>query len=127
MNIFRRKTITTDSYHQFYLPEYNGVAKEVFCKKSHRELAKISPQGHLEVFKEYSFKTMLGGYNASLVRDVLLQIYNSRHGKDFYTRRDIDVIYCNVMKQDGVKFIERKACYFISKCYSVWDGFIRKY
>ncbi len=117
----------TDSYHQFFLPEYNGVAKEIFCKKSHLTLARISSEGHLEVFKGYAWDRSIGGRNASLVRDVLIQIYNDRHGKDFYTRRDIDIIFCNTMKQSGINYFCRKGCYFLGKVYSLWEKFLRKY
>lgn len=118
---------TIDSYHQFWLPEYNGVAKEIYCKRSHHTLARISSEGHLEVFKGYSYNNLLGGKDASLIRDVISQIYNSRHGKDFYTRKDINIIYCNMMKTTKVNYFVRKGCYFWSVCYSIWEKFNRNY
>ena len=123
------KAVTVDSYHQYFLPEYSGVEMFINCKHSHRVLARISSQGHLEVFKGYSFTTPNLGINsdALLVRSVLVQLYNKHHGNNFYTRRDINIIFCNIMKQCGVKYICRKACYLGSVCYSMWEKFIRGY
>ena len=128
MNILS-KSVTVDSYHQYFLPEYSGVEMFINCKHSHRVLARISSQGHLEVFKGYSFTTPNLGINsdALLVRSVLVQLYNKHHGNNFYTRKDINIIFCNIMKQCGVKYICRKACYFGSVCYSMWEKFIRGY
>ena len=127
MNILNN-TVTVDSYHQYFLPEYNGVEMFIVCKRSHLVLAKISPQGHLEVFKGYKFdKSIPIAEDALLVRHVLTQFYNKHHGRDFYSRKDIDIIFCNVMKQFGEKYIYRKCCYFGSVCYSMWEKFLKKY
>ena len=131
MNILS-KSVTVDSYHQYFLPEYSGVEMFINCKHSHRVLARISSQGHLEVFKGYSYPLFSFAdkgslYNALLVRSVLVQLYNKHHGNNFYTRRDINIIFCNTMKQCGVKYICRKVCYFGSVCYSMWEKFIRGY
>ena len=128
MNVLN-KSITVDSYHQYFLPEYSGVEMFISCKRSHLVLARITSQGHLEVFKGYSFTTPNLDINrdALLVRSVLVQLYNKHHGKDFYTRRDINIIFCNIMKQGKTKYICRKACYFGSVCYSIWEKFIRGY
>lgn len=119
--------VTVDCYHQYFLPEYSGVGISILCKANSAVLATITPRGHLEVFKGYSYVGDGGCGDAVLVRDVLLQCYNSRHGVDFYTRRDINIIYCNIMKQCKVGFIRRKVCYFGSVCYCVWEKLIKGY
>lgn len=121
------KKHVTQEYYQFWLPEYSGWEKQIYCKKSHHVMARISSDGHLEVFKGCYYKYLCGNKEAAIVRSVLLEIYNTRKGRNFYSRRDIDIIYCNIMKQFKISFIERKACYFLSVCYSVWEKFNRKY
>ena len=123
----------TDSYHQFFLQEYNGCAKEIYCKKDRHVLARISSEGHLEVFKGHAYNVsplllnLLVCKDTLLVRDILLQMYNRRKGRNFYTRGDIGVIFCNMMKVGKMNLFSRKGCYFLGECYSCWEKFKRGY
>ena len=119
MNITRLKyKWTLEEDFELQLPEYNGRSFEVMYH--HNTLVKITPEGKLVVRKGYSWdgctpkykisvfdKTFILGvwdgfvtyenkqqmYYISLVHDALCQIYYKRHGINFYSRKDIDVIF----------------------------------
>lgn len=138
---------TTESTHEFHLPEYNGKPQTIYCKKEHRPLAEITPDGKLFVYKGYSwdgctpkfevFGKVVGVwdgkttyenrqqmYYPSLVHDVLCQIYNDQHGMNFYTRKDIDIIFHNEMTHPklDINIFHNYLYYFGVRAYALVMG-----
>lgn len=141
---------TLDKEMEFHLPEYNGLPRQLIRKKDHKVLAEISPNGILHVYEGYSWdgcspkykvfdKYIVGVWDGtehpvtgeqklkypSLVHDCLCQMF---HGKKedlkFYTRKHIDVIFCNEMKMWDVSFIQRKTYYYAVRLYAWGKGYV---
>lgn len=139
---------TTKETHEFHLPDYNGKPQTIHCKKQHKILAEITPDGKLIVYEGYSWdgctpkwkvadKHVIGVwdgkityegkqqmYYPSLVHDILCQIYNREHGINFYTRKDIDVIFHNEMTHPNLKIniVHNYLYYFGVRAYELLKG-----
>ena len=63
-------------------------------------------------------------YYPSLVHDILCQIYHREHGINFYTRKDIDVIFHNEMTYPKlkIKLLHNYLYYFGVRSYAIIKG-----
>ena len=126
-------TTTTEMF--FQLPEYNG--KE-YILKSKRLLVRLSPDGRLFISQGYKWcsgvlicdnKDHKQGemYLASLVLDVLRQLYRLHHGYFAYDKKTIHNIYMYNMKQSKVELWKRWCYYVICKVRYRWKGLMCKW
>lgn len=112
----------------FQLPEYNGkdytVYGKVPCNKGNTLLAKLTPDGKLFIFKGYQWAggNCRGMYLASLVLDVLRQMYRLNHGYFAYSKSIIHKVYLSNMKQARVAKWKRCCYYALCKVRALWKG-----
>lgn len=139
---------TNDKEMEFHLPEYNGNSRYIVNKQTHKTLAKIDYNGILTVYEGYSwdgcspkwelFETgiILGTWDGfvvdgeqqlkypSMVHDVLCQMFHGHDDIKFYTRKDIDVIFRNMMKSYGVPYWQRVMYYYAVRGYALVNGYV---
>ena len=131
----------------FELQQYNGDHKQLWCKETRSLLAEIHPNGVLTIYKglkwdgcSYKYRVNILGkefiigawdgfedengvqqlYEPSLVHDVLIRFYRGYKGHNFYTLKDIDVMFYNMMKERGVPFWQYTLYFGVVRCYSAW-------
>lgn len=140
------KYITTETL-EFHLGlEYSGADYQITCKKTNHVLVHLSAKGILTVYPDFTWdgcspkykikNTFIGVWDGkeqfypqhnetcqqlkypSLVHDALCQLFHSKKHFHYYTRRDIDIIFCNMMKQYGVSLLQRKSYYYAVRLYA---------
>jgi len=132
---------------KFHLPEYNGEARYIYRKKTKQLLAEISHEGILHIYKGYSWDgcspkfNILGvkvgvwdGYlddngeqilkEPSCVHDVLCQMFHGTEDYKFYTRKVIDEIFLDQMKQYKVNYFLRKVYFYFVRGYALFNGYV---
>lgn len=141
---------TLEQDMEFHLPEYNGEPRRIARRSDHKLLAEITSNGVLHIYKGYSWdgcspkykvfdRFVIGVWDGvrndvtgeqklkypSLVHDVLCQMFHGiKEDIKFYTRKHIDVIFCNEMKMWGVSFIQRKVYYYFVRMYAKGRGYV---
>lgn len=154
ISIYKYK-FTTESVHEFDIPEYNG--KPYNLRNHHGDiLASVDPKGTLIVYPSYSwdgctpkFELKLFGkkvvfgvwdgrityegkqqlYYPTMVHDVLCQIYYAKHGINFYSRKDIDVIFHNSMREPvyEISGLIRKTYYVACRVFGIIHKLFKRY
>tara|TARA_R110002012_G_scaffold49804_2_gene128733 strand:+ start:994 stop:1422 length:429 start_codon:yes stop_codon:yes gene_type:complete len=132
------KEYTTTTEMFFQLPVYNGKEYTLSCKKGRKLLARLSPDGKLFISTGYNWNTGLllhdievHGYSemymASLVLDVLRQLYRVNHGYFAYNKSTIHQVYNYNMKQSKVAESKRWCYYVICKLRGYWKSSMAKW
>lgn len=120
----------------FQLPEYNGKEYTLTYKK--KLLARLSPDGKLFISQGYNWNTGIlikdqeynhhsEMYMASLVLDVLRQMYRVNHGYFAYNKSTIHQVYKLNMKQSGVALWKQGCYYVICKVRYRWKSLLGKW
>lgn len=130
---------TTSEEMFFHLPEYSGKEYTLKCKGRRMILARLSPDGSLYISKGYCWNkgltlcsnvTPAGDsetYLASLVLDVLRQMYRLNHTIFAYDKPCIHRIYWKILSDSKVDFWKKCVYYSWVKVRCLWKGFFYKW